>query len=479
MISKNDNNIPHSDDKKVIENDWLGLNIIFYNENTLKYSTNINDVIDFNQFEWDYEALYNYLDWGYCILGKTPIKGVKFLQANEYLLKEDNQKRFILKKKEWDAEFIFNAPAIKFKPDEVIEMIREDVKSWERFTQGTIVLPLSGGFDSRLLASMVTQKERIKCFSYGSTFVQSKDREVLYAQKVAHQLNLQWKYLELNHFHCYLNDWYNAYGISTFAGGLYHYEFYEKIKLQGVQSGHLLSGIVGDAWAGKFVKPILSPKDIAYLKLTHGYYVEKKFFTFKYKKENEYIHEYFEKNRLAWELPSFRLIELIRHKMIFLNYLFRTPYQFNLIPYSPYVKSSIALAMISIDEKLRLNRYWQKEYFKKCNLDVENQVKKYQKLNYLACYNLKKKPLPLLKAELFKEIINSDYINQINNKIQKAKFPYYKFFILQNLNNLFMRLNIIPRDRPLMYPFYLQYLVLIPLQLLILKRDEQMRESRN
>ncbi|MCS6904067.1 MAG: asparagine synthase-related protein [Bacteroidia bacterium] len=459
----------------IAENNWVGLNTVFYNEITSRYSHNINDVIDFDKFDWDYEGLYNYLDWGYCILGRTPIKGVRFLQANEILARSQDGKLQV-QRKNWDQEVFFNLP--QYQPDDIIEMIRQDILQWEKSTAGPIVIPLSGGYDSRLLASLVSEKPRVHCFTYGETYNQARAREVLFAKQVAQNLNLKWQHIELHSYHRYLQDWYNDYGVASFAGGLYHYEFYNKIKLSGIQEGNVLSGIVGDLWAKKMVNSISSPQEVGNLKLSHGYYIDKTYFTFKHSKENQYVVEYFEKNRQLWRLMPFRVTELVRHKMIFLNYLFRTPQRFGFSPYSPFMNSQIALAMLTVDEKKRKNRLWQKEYFQKRNLDVENKVRGYQKLNYLACHVSKNYPLPPLKPELFKGIINLDYINRINSKIHIGKIPYYQFFFLQNFNNLLLRLKLRPRHKALSYPFYLQYFVLIPLQLLMIQRNEHLCGKR-
>ena len=65
---------------KHYETDWLNTKPVFYNEKTKKVSYNINDVIDYANLEFDPEGLGNYLDFGYSVLGHTPVKGVKFLR---------------------------------------------------------------------------------------------------------------------------------------------------------------------------------------------------------------------------------------------------------------------------------------------------------------------------------------------------------------------------------------------------------------
>jgi hypothetical protein len=149
-----------------IKADWLASVPTFYNTKTLAVSTNMNDVIDWGNVEIDAEGLYDYLDFGFSVFQQTPIKNVKFLAPNEELIIDNNQLTVI---KHPDPAFAFLDKTATHE-DDVLQLIKNKVQGFERATQGDIVLPLSGGYDSRLLASMVEDKGRIKAFSYGTSY---------------------------------------------------------------------------------------------------------------------------------------------------------------------------------------------------------------------------------------------------------------------------------------------------------------------
>lgn len=66
----------------------------------------------------------------------------------------------------------------------------------ENSNDRTIYIPLSGGMDSRLIASKFHEKgfKNIKCFSYGL----KNNSDALIAKKVADHLNLKWEYIWFN-----------------------------------------------------------------------------------------------------------------------------------------------------------------------------------------------------------------------------------------------------------------------------------------
>jgi hypothetical protein len=71
----------------VAVNDWINTSPVFYHEKTGKYSHRLADVIDFDSFDWDWVGLRVYLRFGYCALGLTPIRQVRFVEARQELLR--------------------------------------------------------------------------------------------------------------------------------------------------------------------------------------------------------------------------------------------------------------------------------------------------------------------------------------------------------------------------------------------------------
>src|SRR5215510_11059024 len=74
----------------ICETDWLASRPVFYNEKNGTASHNINDVIDYRNLELDPEGFSNYLDFGYSVLGQTPVKHVKLLRHSSRLLIDEN-----------------------------------------------------------------------------------------------------------------------------------------------------------------------------------------------------------------------------------------------------------------------------------------------------------------------------------------------------------------------------------------------------
>lgn len=62
--------------------------------------------------------------------------------------------------------------------------------------QKTVVVPLSGGYDSRYVVSMLKMKgyENVICYTYGNW----KDYDVEYSKRIAKALNYKWYYVEYN-----------------------------------------------------------------------------------------------------------------------------------------------------------------------------------------------------------------------------------------------------------------------------------------
>ena len=115
---------------------------------------------------------------------------------------------------------------------------------------GALVVPTSGGFDSRLIDVLLTDRRRIRAFSYGTSDDPARSVEVVKAAELARRLGLRWELVPLGAFHRYLDEWDALFGVSTHAHGMYQMEFYRRI-LERVPAGStVLSGICGEWFAG-------------------------------------------------------------------------------------------------------------------------------------------------------------------------------------------------------------------------------------
>jgi hypothetical protein len=256
-----------------LSTDWLGTKRIFYNNATGKYSNKFIDIIDFDNFDWNYEALENYCNFGYSVFGETVVKNIYFVTPdNEISLKPDSD--FSTRTCTSSDEVLINRLHTRTHPNEVVEIIVSDIRKFESGTENKkIVVPLSGGYDSRFLISAINNKKNIDAYTYGLSPDQTLSSEAVRAKLIAKKLQLNWKQVELGNFHQFLDNWYEIYGYSTHAHGMYHIEFYNKIKSyykNDREEYFLLSGMIGDAWAGITIDPVLSPADIIRLGYSHG-----------------------------------------------------------------------------------------------------------------------------------------------------------------------------------------------------------------
>jgi hypothetical protein len=453
--------------KQIFETDWLASNPFFYNELTGEVSHNINDVIDFNNLEFHPEGFNNYLDFGYSVFEQTPIKSVKFLRHSTILtVNEDNQ---------INLEY-FDDPVEKWvektsHEDDVFHLLHTSIHNWEQSVEGEIIVPTSGGYDSRLLNFLVKDKSRIRAFTYGISDKQDQSFETVYAQKLSQILGIQWERIELRNYHQYFDEWDDLFGISTHAHGMYHLEFYHQILSKVKGNNPLLSGIIGDAWAGSVKIPdINSATDVVNLSYTHG--MKASSLMSQLSSQKELLEDYYLSHQEKLKLPFYKVVESMRFKIILLSYLMKLPKYFGFQSWSPFLIPEIALSMLTLNSKRRQNRLWQKEFFKKNGLNLEDMNLNHQlnynnTLNYQAMRNI---PVQPLDANLLKEVIKPDYIEWINKYIT-SKITLW---------DIFWSFHTIPKVRKIIYSFeqedrrlkaYYAYLTIKPIENILKKRN--------
>jgi hypothetical protein len=392
------------------EQDWLGSHPLFYNTKTLKVSSNINDVIDYDNIDLDPEGFNNYLDFGYSVLEQTPVKNVKFLRYSSILNIYDD--------KTFNVEYLPDPIDQWFgkttNEEDVLDLLHTKISKWESSISGEIVLPLSGGFDSRLLASMINDKSRLRCFTYGISHNQSESFEVIHAKKIAEILHLDWRQIELGDIHNYIEKWNSLFGISVHSHGMYHIEFYTKLLSIYQDSNNFLSGIIGDAWAGNISKQIInSEKDLIKLGYTHGMCASSKYSLLPH--TNSLASFFYDVNHDKLQYDFYQIITTIRLKIILISYLISVPESFGFSVFTPYLDMEVALSMLCLPAERRKNREWQRDYFKKNKLDIENMHLKgsYKNtLNYDAAHKIRLEPL---KYNYFEKCISKEYFDKINS----------------------------------------------------------------
>lgn len=413
LISFDNNNI-------IIENDWLGSIPIFYNGKELIISTLPLKVLIKNSKNIHPEGLNNYFEFGYSILDQTPFTDVKFMRYFSKLIINSNEIKIEDK----------NDPILQYElfdkiEDEkiVLEKIQDYISNVENQTKSEIILPTSGGYDTRLLNICINDKSRIRSFTYGTSKDQSKSFEVIYAKKISELLRTKWKQIELEDYNKYLNEWFKIYGFSTHFHGMYHIEFYKKILEQNNfdKNATFLSGIIGDAWSGNVeLKEINNYEDLVNIGYTHGIGMNRNYCKLS---SNDTIKKNFiSKNIKVLKNKKMQIIFSMRFKLMLLSYLTQIPEYFGFPVWTPFLNFDIATSMLNISEERRENRIWQKEFFAKDGFDFESmnlRVKRSNTLDYDASRNFCFEPI---NVELIQKYVERDYLAQINEKLQNRIF---------------------------------------------------------
>lgn len=451
----------------LFKTDWLASSSVFYNKKTKKISYNINDVIDWTNFSIDQEGLYLYVLFGYSILGKTPIKNVFFLPHDSEIQIDQNHNLIIHSREDPIIDVLDNH--LNHTETDVLDLIESKVQTWESQVSGNIIIPSSGGYDSRLLNCMVKDKKRIKAFSYGTAPIQGQSFECVRAKEYTQKLGIDFKQIALGKFHTYIDEWYSLYGVSTHLHGMYQMEFYHKIIEEGYSKCPLLSGIIGDIWAGNLnIKSINKSSDLYSLGYSHGIVGDTSFLIGKCK--NYLLQEYFEKEKEKLQDSRYRIISSMRFKIMLLSYLLRVPESMGFKPWSPFLDIDVAIAMLNLPADRRNNRVWQDVYFKKWGIDNSSLHLKSSRINMLDRIAMKKVPLVPLDVSVLKEIVNTDYVEWINRNILSKSFyqkMYYNLFYVPKIKEGMKLLGF----RNIEIEAYNAYLVFKPIELLLRQRD--------
>lgn len=140
----------------------------------------------------------------------TLLKNWKQLQAGEYGVLENQNQSISYSIKNWyihkaQASIPFDKSTLQALEDELIYKIQTIAKD------RTIIVPLSGGYDSRyLLALLHTHHiKNVICFTYG----RKDSYEVTFARNTAEKLNYKWHFVEYDNelLDLFLQDEWNAY----------------------------------------------------------------------------------------------------------------------------------------------------------------------------------------------------------------------------------------------------------------------------
>jgi len=397
-------------DNITIENDWLGSIPVYYNLETKEVST-YPTLVHKKNLEFDYYGLINYFDAGFCLYGHTQFKSVKFLRFLSTLTIK-NDALFVEEK----DDFITNINLKQTSSNEVIEKIKKYILSAENHFKNKIILPLSGGYDSRLLSSFLINSQDVLAFTYGLSKNQYNSHEVVFAKKVAEKFKFPWQQVELNNFNEFIDKWHSLFGSSTHLHGMYQIEFYDKIIKNINPSNYtVLSGIIGDAWSGKVKYQFIDKyQNLNKLTYSHGMNLDSKYFK---NNNNLYCESEYIKNIHIYSHKKYQIVQRMRNKIILLNYLLSIPEHHGLIAWTPFLNYDIVMSILNLPEHEKNNRVWQTNYFKENSLLFEELGLKNSTNNSLNYDAAQSYEFELLKNNYLKNIIDKKLINKINSNI--------------------------------------------------------------
>jgi hypothetical protein len=351
------------------ETNWLGVNLVFYNLQNKRWSPNLNEVIDLEDLRFSKEGLQNYLQNGFVMYGLTPLEGVFYTLPNTTLILDESENFQLIRNTDPLLPLIAKGPSSINELECLLGDWFNDFDAEVVKTGANVILPLSGGLDSRMLASYLKGKKYVQAFTYGISMNQKRSYEVALAKAAAKKMQLKWNQVELSSFHKFLQQNFETYSVSTHAHSMYHFEFYNKIVGSKSTKGEsiVLSGIYADVWAGswEFPQQIDRAEDLSTLVRHHGINLSGIENNIIKTSEREREREYFEdhKNHLIDE--KYRILTAARIKAPLIRHLIETPRSFGLNVVSPFFEPEIVACMLNLPAEQRKNRKWQRGFIEK------------------------------------------------------------------------------------------------------------------
>lgn len=392
-----------------VENDWLGSIPVFYNTRTRAVSTLINKIIEPQDMQIHPEGLANYLDFGFCVFEQTQLKNIKFMRYLSELVITGNRIKIVYRKDD-----LISHLDSETTPKNAIGSISDYVSMVEKKVTGPIIIPTSGGFDSRVLNIMIKDKKRIRSFSYGISKRQFDSIEVVKAKTLSEILATSWNKIKLQGAAKYWRQWFTLYGGAVHLHGMYHIEFFKKITQRlGSTDGSVLSGIIGDAWSGLVAIPqIHNLQELPTLAYAHGISFDSRFVKQSFK--NHLSVRFYNEHKGQLANSSFRIVASMRIKLILLSYLMSLPDYFGLPSSTPFLNRKVVLQMLNLPPSQRQDRLWQRQFFAIHGADLESQKLKFTSENVSDVELVRKHPLPPVRTQLLSRYLSYFKLFKVN-----------------------------------------------------------------
>ena len=452
------------------ESDWLASHPFFYNVRTGRASHNINDVIDLANLEFDPEGFNDYLDFGFSVFERTPLRDVRMLRYSSRLFSgPDGLRVEYLEDPAW--EWLERRSTV----DEVLQVASAKINGCAT-GDGEIVVPTSGGFDSRLINVLLADRRRIRAFSYGVSDDPARSVEAVKAAELARRLGLRWELVPLGTFHTYLGEWDALFGVSTHAHGMYQIEFYRRIHERVPAGSLVLSGACGDRFAGvdrvvRSIATLREPADAYTVFRFPSMRADSRYSTFRSKKLGM-LRLLETTPRLRTEVLP-RVFTVSRLRMVLLSYLLSVPDSIGLSSRGPYLDIDLAMRMLTLPAEQRNDRRWQREFFARQHVDLESPPLHADNRNTLNFQGMRRVPLKQLDVALLREVVRPDYVRWINRNVGHLGLPSEAIWRLAHVRGLRRGVKALKRTgiRQRRLLAYNAYLTLKPIESLMLRRD--------
>ncbi|MGB9794811.1 hypothetical protein [Caldisericum exile] len=221
----------------VIKNDYAGSIPVFYSTRNYLSLSNIEPVVVFDSQtstnDISFENLYGFLRYSHFIWDETAYTHINtMLPDSEYKFNTENLKvdsQYLKTVRATDSNAHLTDKEVAKKLNELNDMLI--YRSLSKYEQ--IILPLSAGYDSRMIFASLSKDEHLKkklhCFTYGSV----GSVEVEAARELTSLYKIAWKFIDLP---CqflkkeYLFAIHNIFGSSLHMHGMYQLEFFREIQ---------------------------------------------------------------------------------------------------------------------------------------------------------------------------------------------------------------------------------------------------------
>lgn len=391
---------------------WCGAKPTFFNRRTGAQSFLMDDVIDWSNAEIDHEGLYYYLRNGYSSFGRTFVKDVLFTrpwseEADDITLSDYD--RF--------QRQLSEVATI----DLALQNIKESIAN-DTFSNDEIIIPMSGGLDSRTLAILVPEEKNVSAYSYNLIEPAEKCHENGIAKLVCDKLGIPHYNIKLGNPYVYAQAWFDNLGLSAQSHGMYHYDFFDTIQKDFSLNGIVLSGIVGDAWSGKIsTREPKKSEDLFNFGYSHGQSIPKK--VIKFTTTTESMDHEFQLFKQVWGNPKFRMYYLINTKMMLLRFLLMAPRNSNFEVASPFLDPNVCASILNLPTDQWSNRVWQTEWLSSLGMQFSDGFINYHYSKRNDCVfnwavsNERDEPLDITTLSNF---IKPQFISHLNRAIENT-----------------------------------------------------------